>query len=446
MTAKLLRTCLLVAALGMGGCNETTLEFAKGDANAPIAPRIAAMMRAKGMAIGSPILARVFKEENKVEIWKQKGNGRYDLLASYDICKMSGKLGPKFIEGDRQSPEGFYTVRPGQMNPNSSYHLAFNVGYPNAFDRANNRSGANIMVHGACSSSGCFSMNDGQMTEIYAVARESFKGGQTEFQIQSFPFRMTPANMARYKDDPNYPFWKNLKEGYDHFEISRTPPKVDVCEKRYVFDAVTENGARFSPTGACPSFTQPDDIKVAYQSYMSGYDAAFSSALTAGAPAPKASILGLKEASLVSEWTRKRASGARIAIEPPSLRPDGSVVQATSRMGRIDSPAGRKMAAREAEEAARKQAAEAKEQARLAAIRAKEEARLAAVQAKEAAKQAAIQEKEAAKAEAAPPAASATAAEPARTSEPAIGEAAAPDGKPGILGRIGKRFTSMFGA
>lgn len=434
MIAKLFRTGLLIAALGVAGCTQKQMEMAVGGADAPLSPRIAKILSQKGMSRGSPILARVFKEENKVEIWKQKTNGRYDLLASYEICKMSGKLGPKFVEGDRQSPEGFYTVRPAQMNPNSSYHLAFNVGYPNAFDRANNRSGANIMVHGACSSSGCFSMNDGQMTEIYALARESFKGGQTEFQIQSFPFRMTPANMARYKDDPNYPFWKNLKEGYDHFEISKVPPKVDVCEKRYVFDAQTESGAKFSPTAACPSFSQPESLKVAYQSYKSGYDAAFTSAISAGnVPPPKPSILGIKEASLVSEWTKKRARGERISMEPPALKPDGTIAQSTTRMGRVDSPAGRKMAAIEAEETAKKQAALAKEEAKQAAIRAKEEAKIAALEAKEAKKAAA----------AAPPEPAAATA-PAQDAEPALSEVAAPAEKPGFLGRMGKRLTNLF--
>ena len=122
------------------------------------------------------------------------------------------------------------------MNPNSNYHLAFNIGYPNAYDRANGRTGSNLMVHGACSSSGCYSMTDAQMEEIYAFGRDAFRGGQTEFQIEAFPFRMTAANMARYRGDPNYKFWEMLKEGYDHFEITKVPPKVDVCEKRYVFN------------------------------------------------------------------------------------------------------------------------------------------------------------------------------------------------------------------
>ena len=414
MIAKVLRTGLIISTLALtAACSESALDEArKGGAEAPVAPRLVKVMQTKGMPRNSPILARVFKEENKVEIWKQKSNGRYDLLAAYDICKMSGKLGPKFIEGDRQSPEGFYTVRPHQMNPNSRYHLAFNIGYPNTFDRAHGRTGSNLMVHGACSSSGCFSMNDGQMTEIYALARDSFRGGQNEFQIQSFPFRMTAANMARYRTDPNYEFWKMLKVGYDNFEITKVPPKVDVCEKRYVFNAVTD-GSPLSPTGRCPEIVQPDSLKTAYQSYQSTYDAAFASAIGSSDVAPrKPSIGGLKEAALVSDWTKKRARGERVPIEPPSLAPDGTVKQ-TARMGRIDSPAGRRMAEQEA-------AAEAKRQAQIK---------------KDAEKAAALAAAELAKNPPPPPA-----------PEPVpVVAAEKPSEQPGVLSRIGRRFTGMFG-
>jgi murein L,D-transpeptidase YafK len=375
MIARSLRAGLLVAALGLAGCTGSTLDINPA-ANAALSYKIVKDMKSKGMSRRSPILARVFKEENRVEIWKQKSNGRYDLLSSYAICKMSGKLGPKYVEGDRQSPEGFYTVRPSQMNPRSNYHLAFNIGYPNAYDRAHGRNGSNLMVHGACSSSGCFSMNDGQMTEIYALARESFRGGQTEFQIQSFPFRMTAANMARYRNDPNYQFWKNLKEGYDWFEITKTPPKVAVCEGRYVFNADFEPNARISPTGPCPISTQPDSLRTAYQSYQTSYEAAFTSAIGASrAVAPRPAINGIQEAVLVSEWTKKKMRGERVTVEPPAMSANGAVVQTTSRMGRIDSPAARRMAALDAKEAAKKKAAQEKVAAKAAAIAAAEAAK-----------------------------------------------------------------------
>ena len=86
--------------------------------------------RRKGHGQGSPILVRIFKEESELEVWKQETTGRFALLKTYPICRWSGELGPKIKEGDRQAPEGFYTITPGQMNPNSNYYLAFNIGYP----------------------------------------------------------------------------------------------------------------------------------------------------------------------------------------------------------------------------------------------------------------------------------------------------------------------------
>jgi murein L,D-transpeptidase YafK len=416
-TASILRYLALAALLAVAGCNEQAYKDFAAKHDKQVSPRLIKQMSTKGMKRDAPIMARIFKEESTVEIWKQKSNGRYDLLATYDICKWSGKLGPKFVEGDRQAPEGFYTVRPAQMNPNSQYHLAFNIGYPNAFDRANGRTGSHLMVHGACSSSGCYSMTDPQMEEIYALGREAFAGGQTEFQIQAYPFRMTAANMARYKDDSNYSFWKNLKEGYDHFEITKVPPKVDVCERRYVFNAVTEGAAAFTPGGACPSYTQPEHLKVAYQSYQSKYDTTFTGLLGKGKVEPKKpSILGLDEAKLVSEWTKQRARGERVPVEPPALGSDGSVIQTTSRMGRIDSPAGRRMAEREAAQAEKARADEERALARAA------------------------QQVPAAAPVPRP-------AEVTQQAEPVVepAQAAAPQAEPGMLGRIGKRFTNLFG-
>ena len=220
----------------------------------------------KGMEKDAPIVLHIFKEDGEMEVWKQKaGTGRYALLKTYDICKWSGKLGPKFKEGDRQAPEGFYTITPAQMNPKSSYHLSFNIGFPNVYDRANDRSGSHLMVHGACSSRGCYSMTDEQIQEIYTLARQAFQGGQRAFQLQAYPFRMTPANMARHRNDPNMEFWRMLKEGHDHFQVTGQPPKVDVCAKRYVFNSVAVEGVSFNPTAECPEMSVPDPIRFAVQ-------------------------------------------------------------------------------------------------------------------------------------------------------------------------------------
>lgn len=381
--------------LGVAACNDRTVKEFTANAYTSFSPALQAEMARKKMSRESPILGRIFKEEGRMEVWKQTASGRYDIIASYAICKYSGKLGPKYTEGDRQAPEGFYTVRPAQMNPNSQYTLAFNMGYPNAFDRANGRTGSNLMVHGACSSSGCYSMTDPQMKQIFAFAAEAFKGGQREFQVQAFPFKMTAHNMARYRNDPNYAFWKMLKEGYDEFEVNRVPPRVDVCEKRYVFNRKLPDGTKLSPTGACPAAPSESAANAAFQSYQKSYSSAFDSAIGKSDAAPaKASIRGLDESKLISDWTKRRNRGERISVEPPSLSADGKTV-ITSPMGRANNEAGRKMAAKDAAEAEAKRVAEAKAAAELAEKQrkaaekaAKEQAKIEEQQAKAAAKKA----------------------------------------------------------
>lgn len=313
----------LMLTLFLAGCQGGTVsDLVPNGEHTQLSAKVVQSMKTKGMAVTSPIMFRIFKEENVLEVWKRKDNGRYDVVTSYQICKWSGKLGPKFIEGDRQAPEGYYAVRPAQMNPKSSYYLSFNTGFPNALDRALGRTGANLMVHGACSSSGCYSMTDGQVAEIYAFAREAFKGGQESIQLQAYPFRMTAANMARYKDDPNYAFWKNLKEGYDHFEITKVPPKVDVCEKKYVFNHTSDPNAPIAATSTCPPSDQPESLKMAYQSYQTNYETAFTSMVGKGKiQAPSRSIQGLSEAKIIAEWSQRRARGERVTQEPPSLSP-----------------------------------------------------------------------------------------------------------------------------
>jgi murein L,D-transpeptidase YafK len=227
-------------------------------ATRPLPPELLAMLQQKKMSKNSPILLRVFKEEAELEVWKQDTTGRFQILKSYPICRWSGDLGPKLREGDRQTPEGFYRVTPELMNPHSNYHLSINIGFPNSFDKANNRDGSLLMIHGDCWSVGCFAMTDEQISEIYALARDSFLGGQPSFQVQAYPFRLTPANLARHRNNPNLAFWTMLKTGNDHFEATHLEPKVNVCSRRYVFDAHRPaNSSKplgFNPTGKCPAF------------------------------------------------------------------------------------------------------------------------------------------------------------------------------------------------
>ena len=204
---------------------------------APIPPATLALMSTKGVSPADPILMRAYKKESEIELWKRGEDGKYALLKTYPMCRWSGQLGPKIREGDRQAPEGFYAVTPASMNPNSSLYLSFNLGYPNEYDRSLGRTGAHLMVHGSCSSRGCFAMTDEAISELYAVVREAFAGGQRAVQFQSYPFRMTPENLARHRQDPNIAFWRNIKEGSDRFEITKAEPVVGVAGGRYVFDA-----------------------------------------------------------------------------------------------------------------------------------------------------------------------------------------------------------------
>ena len=263
----------------LAGCQGDQVAGGSGRALSPISPATVALMSQNDTSPAAPVLIRTYKKEAEFEIWKMRSDGHYALLKTYPMCRWSGQLGPKTREGDRQVPEGFYPITPGQMNPNSNYYLSFNVGYPNAYDRAFGRSGGTIMVHGACSSAGCFSMTDAQIAEIYAIAREAFNGGQREIQMQSYPFHMTAENLARHRLDPNIAFWKQLKNGSDHFEVTKTEPKVGVCDKHYVFGA-QETG--LDASGACPALHRDAEVEKAVEAKQAHDDAAVAELVAEG--------------------------------------------------------------------------------------------------------------------------------------------------------------------
>jgi murein L,D-transpeptidase YafK len=223
---------------------------------------VGALLAEKGMRLSAPIFVRIYKEESELEVWKLK-DGRFQHFRTYPICAWSGSLGPKVRVGDKQAPEGFYTVGPAQMNPNSQYHLAFNIGFPNAYDSANGHTGSAIMVHGDCKSVGCFAMTDARIEEIYALARAAFAGGQKHFHVHIMPFRMTAANLASHRDSPWHQFWARLKEGSDSFEATGKPPIVKVCGKQYMVN-VSFPGleADPSPSAPCPIYAKIDPSKL----------------------------------------------------------------------------------------------------------------------------------------------------------------------------------------
>ncbi|MDD1530022.1 hypothetical protein C7U92_21240 [Bradyrhizobium sp. WBOS7] len=287
--ALLASVALMTAGGLLAGCNTDQVSLAtNAKANQPVPPKLIAAMAEKDMDLQSPILVRLFKQEAELEIWKQTRSGQFALLKTYPICRWSGDLGPKVREGDRQAPEGFYSINPSQMNPQSAYYLSFNTGYPNAFDKALGRTGSQLMVHGDCSSRGCYAMTDEQIAEIYSLGRESFFGGQKAFQLQAYPFKMTPVNMARHRNNPNMPFWKMIKEGYDHFEVTRQEPKVDFCEKKYVFDAAKPADAKrdpvFDASAKCPAYVIPEDIVAAVRGKQAKDEAEYAKLVAKGTP------------------------------------------------------------------------------------------------------------------------------------------------------------------
>jgi murein L,D-transpeptidase YafK len=202
-------------------------------------PRLTRELAQQGLKLGDPVFIRIFKESRELELWVlHKPSQKFRHFKTWPIAAMSGKLGPKLAEGDRQAPEGFYHVGRSRMKPDSRFHLAFNVGYPNAFDLAHQRSGSFIMVHGNRVSIGCFAMTDPSIEEIYTISHMALKNAQHFFRVHIFPFRLTADRLAKEQNNPNHTFWANLKQGYDHFNQTHIPPNVTVKNKTYLFKNV----------------------------------------------------------------------------------------------------------------------------------------------------------------------------------------------------------------
>ena len=232
--------CLFcVLAVNLVALPQTTIPSSNRSREAikRISPKLATELLENGLDFGSPIFIRIFKESKEFELWVER-NDTFRLFKNYDICTFGqGTLGPKTQLGDGQAPEGFYYVRPKQLNPLSTFHLSFNLGYPNSYDRIHSRTGSALMVHGDSVSIGCYAMTDPVIEEIYTLADAAFRNGQRFFRVHIFPFRMTQENMDRHQDLEWIDFWRNLKDGYDFFEKAFKPPNVLVRNRRYVFES-----------------------------------------------------------------------------------------------------------------------------------------------------------------------------------------------------------------
>lgn len=315
-----------VCAILSGCMGDMGLEDVK--APPPIPAKLVSDMTRKGMKPESPVLVRIFKQESELEVWKKDRTGQYALLKTYPMCRWSGKLGPKTRSGDRQAPEGFYHVSAGMLNPKSQYFLSFNLGYPNRLESALGYTGEALMVHGACSSSGCYAMTDKGVGEIYAVVARALAGGQDRFQVQAYPYRMTARNMALHKDDANMPFWRVMKEGYDAFELTRQQPKVSVCGRRYVFNTEFADGEPRDPLGACPptAASQNTDLMAKLEAENRKVEAAMA-AQSASAPISSYVDGGMHPSfrAVLQRSGPERLAARTSGIKYPISRPDAAL-------------------------------------------------------------------------------------------------------------------------
>jgi murein L,D-transpeptidase YafK len=196
-------------------------------------------LKDKGLAMGNALFIRVFKAESELEVWMQKGD-TFELFATYPICHWSGTLGPKVAEGDKQSPEGVYTVTSRQVHISGRHPKALNLGFPNPLDKQFQRTGSYLLIHGGCGSIGCFAMTNPVIDEIFTLSQAALRNGQDAIHVHAFPFRLTESKLRAHALHEWYDFWRNLKDIHDTFERTKRVPRVMVCEGRYWVDPAAD--------------------------------------------------------------------------------------------------------------------------------------------------------------------------------------------------------------
>ena len=227
---------LLAASVMLSACNTLGQGGTQFDRHDPHRGSVSQGDSTHGMTVSviSPVMLRIIKETNSLELWRKSIGGGWSRVRAYSICKFAGNLGPKQRYADFQAPEGFYEITKSSLNPSSKEYLSINTGYPNAYDRSHGRTGGDVMIHGGCKSAGCFAMTDGQIEEIYAAVRDALDAGQHHIQLQIYPFEMTDARMAEVGKGGNADFWRQLKLGWDYFEHYHQPVPIGVANGRYV--------------------------------------------------------------------------------------------------------------------------------------------------------------------------------------------------------------------
>jgi len=185
------------------------------------------------------VYIRSFKYDAQVEVWvKNEAKEPYKFFKSYRICMQSGGFGPKRLQGDFQVPEGFYYIN--EFNPNSNYHLALGLNYPNTSDKIlsdSMRPGGDIYIHGNCVSVGCIPVNDQQIEELYMISTYAKANGEDFIPVHVFPYKYTSRKAAEYfrsitkNNESIQKFANQLKAVFDRFEQSKQLPVVLINKK-----------------------------------------------------------------------------------------------------------------------------------------------------------------------------------------------------------------------
>ncbi len=259
-----LRLCLLLAVLLCAASLAKAENVVETTPNAVAAPAddanasspLEAALDAEGFHLGAPAFIRILKADSRLELWMLK-QGRFELFRSYSICKWSGGLGPKLQQGDRQSPEGVYFITGGDLIVNARWHRAMNVGFPNARDNALGLTGSGILIHGRCSSIGCFAMTNPVVEEVYDIVQAALEAGQPRVPVHIFPFALTREKLAAAAHDEWSDFWKELKRGYDLFLRDGLPPRTFVCNGQYAFQSRRAPVVSMRGNSVCTAVTRP---------------------------------------------------------------------------------------------------------------------------------------------------------------------------------------------
>ena len=189
------------------------------------------------------IFIRIFKWEAQVELWTfDNESNKYILIKTYNICALSGELGPKRKRGDLQIPEGFYHI--SLFNPVSNFYLSLKLNYPNASDKIlgyKKDLGGDIFIHGDCVTIGCIPITDSMIKELYWLAVQAKENGQLKIPVHIFPAKLTQKNIQMLMNTfvgkkSMIEFWRNLQEGFTAFNETKLLPKIDIDESgKYLF-------------------------------------------------------------------------------------------------------------------------------------------------------------------------------------------------------------------